>query len=82
MDAAFTTSFLFQVETEKEAGFYCHARYSFLESSWYSINMFATFALLFVIPFSLIVHNYARIGVTLFKNLKENVHLQEGINTQ
>ena len=73
---------LFQNETESVAGFFCHARKSFLISHWFALGNGATFLLWFVIPFSLIVHNYARIGRTLFKSLKENLHLKEGIETE
>ena len=73
---------LFQTETETVVGFYCHASPSFLTSSWFSVSMLATFALWFVIPFSLILHNYVRIGRTLFQSLKERLHLKEGIETK
>ena len=75
-------SSLFQTESETVAGFYCHMASSFLTSHRYTVQTAANFAVLFMTPFSLCVHNYVRIGRTLFKSLKENVHLQEGINTQ
>ena len=39
-----------------------------------------SFAVNVVIPFSLILYNYARIARTLFKSVKVNVHLKEGIS--
>ena len=62
--------------------YYCHANTAFLTSIWASVYTAVSFAVSFLIPFSLVVHNYTRIGRALFKNLKENIHLQEGINTQ
>ena len=58
--------YLFQTESETVAGFYCHMPSSFLTSHWYAIQTAANFDVLFLIPFSLFVHNYARIGRTLF----------------
>ena len=73
---------LFQ-ETERITGtHYCHTSSAFVISIWAPIYMAINFAVEFFIPFTLIVHNYARIGVTLFKSLRENEHLQEGMSIQ
>ena len=75
-------NYFFQTEKQTSSGYYCTPTSSFLVSYWYSVGNGVTFALLFLLPFSLIAHNYVRIGKTLFKSLKENVHLQEGVQTE
>ena len=72
---------LLQTETETLAGHYCDATPFFLTSYWYPVATGASFALWFLIPINLIVHNYARIGRTLFKSLKENLEQKEGTVT-
>ena len=67
---------LFQGETEDFTGFYFCI--TFIQRIWDPVLTFGHFAVIFLILFSIFVHNYARIGRTLFRSLKENVHLQEG----
>ena len=68
----------FQTETHAIPGFYCHSSANYLVSNWYAVHTGFDFFLIFIIPFGLIVHNYARICITLFKSLKENAQLKEG----
>ena len=70
---------LFQTETPTQDGYYCHAKPSFLTSNWFVVGSGVSFGLLFAIPFTLILHNYAIIGRTLFKSLQDNPPLKEGI---
>ena len=55
-------------------------------NTWSVTGMLSTwgsdFTLIFIIPFGLMVHNYVRIARALFKSLKENVQLKEGIKTK
>ena len=70
---------LFQTETPTQDGYYCHTNTSFLTSKRFVVGSGVSFALLFAIPFTLILHNYAGTGRTLFKSLQDNPHLKEGI---
>ena len=74
--------FCFQEESEHIHGFYCHFPNKYLISHWYAVHTGLEFALVFIIPYSLIVHNSLRIIITLFKSLRENVQLKEGLNVQ
>ena len=56
----------------------CHAHPSFLTSHWFAFHEGSRFLLQLFIPFTLIVHNYVRIGRALFKSLKEREQLKEG----
>ena len=52
---------------------------SFMTSIWSPVITVMDFVVTFLLPLCLIGHNYARIGITLYKSLQENVILQEGI---
>ena len=76
------TPTLFQHEDEYLRGHRCLGDTEFFVSPWYAVETAGTFALLVIVPFILMGHNYVRIGRTLFKSLKESVHLKEGIKAE
>ena len=68
----------FQEEIEELTGIHlCVNSTSLLASIWGPVIVFVDFAIKFLIPFCIFVHNYARIGRTLLQSLKENANLQE-----
>ena len=72
-----------QEEIEDVTGLYiCKTPNSFITSIWPPVISVVMFTVEFLIPFIIFAHNYVRIGVTLYQSLKENKHLQEGINIQ
>ena len=51
-------------------------------SHYLAVHTGCDFALIFLIPFGLIVHNYVRISMTLFRSLREGERLKEGTDNQ
>ena len=73
---------LFQEEMEKLNGYYCEENNSMMTDIWGPVITITQFASFILIPFSLIAHNYARIGRTLFRSVKDNTNQKERIYTQ
>ena len=72
---------VFQTETEKLDGFYCHYLPEYIVSQR-AIHVGCEFLLVFMIPYCLIVHNSVRIVASLFRSQRESVQLKEGLNVQ
>ena len=63
-------------------GFYCHDKAEYLISHYFAVHTGCDFALIFFIPFGLIVHNYVRISIALFRSFRERGRLKEGTDIQ
>ena len=75
--------FTLQEEEENYNGFYdCLTSTVFTTSVWFPVLVATNFAVMFLIPYIMLIDNYARIGRTLFQSLKTSIHLRELVNTQ